>query len=111
MRYVRERGYPVPAVYAVSGPDMVMERVDGPTMLKDLGQAAVDALAARPDAGEAPPAAAPDPGAGLGPDLRLAPGVRDGRRGAGARADCRRAPAPRRPPLIRSCTWTCIPTT
>jgi aminoglycoside phosphotransferase (APT) family kinase protein len=38
MRYVRSRGYPVPAVYEVSGPDMVMDRVDGPTMLKDLGR-------------------------------------------------------------------------
>ena len=37
MRFVREWGYPVPAVYEVSGPDMVMDRVDGPTMLKDLG--------------------------------------------------------------------------
>ena len=37
MRYVRKWGYPVPEVYEVSGPDMVMDRVDGPTMLKDLG--------------------------------------------------------------------------
>lgn len=37
MRYVGEWGYPVPAVYEVSGPDMVMERVNGPTMLRDLG--------------------------------------------------------------------------
>jgi aminoglycoside phosphotransferase (APT) family kinase protein len=38
MRYVGSHGYPVPTVHAVRGPDMVMERVDGPTMLKDLGQ-------------------------------------------------------------------------
>jgi aminoglycoside phosphotransferase (APT) family kinase protein len=38
MRFVREWDYPVPAVYAVSGPDMVMDRVDGPTMLTDLGR-------------------------------------------------------------------------
>jgi aminoglycoside phosphotransferase (APT) family kinase protein len=38
MRFVRAQGYPVPAVHAVSGPDMVMDRVDGPTMLKDLGK-------------------------------------------------------------------------
>jgi len=38
MHFVREQGYPVPAVHAVSGPDMVMDRVDGPTMLKDLGR-------------------------------------------------------------------------
>lgn len=37
MRYVGEWGYPVPVVYEVSGPDTVMERVDGPTMLRDLG--------------------------------------------------------------------------
>lgn len=36
MRYARSQGYPVPAVYEVSGPDMVMERVDGPTMLADI---------------------------------------------------------------------------
>jgi aminoglycoside phosphotransferase (APT) family kinase protein len=38
MRYVHEWGYPVPAVYDVRGPDTVMDRVDGVTMLKDLGQ-------------------------------------------------------------------------
>lgn len=37
MRYVGEWGYPIPAVHEVSGPDMVMDRVDGPTMLNDLG--------------------------------------------------------------------------
>ena len=37
MRFVEDWGYPVPRVYEVSGPDMVMDRVDGPTMLKDLG--------------------------------------------------------------------------
>ena len=37
MRYVGSQGYPVPTIHAVSGPDMVMERVDGPTMLADLG--------------------------------------------------------------------------
>ena len=37
MRFVGAWGYPVPAVHAVSGPDMVMDRVDGPTMLNDLG--------------------------------------------------------------------------
>jgi aminoglycoside phosphotransferase (APT) family kinase protein len=38
MRYVGAHGYPVPAIHEVSGPDMVMERVDGPTMLRDLGR-------------------------------------------------------------------------
>lgn len=36
MRYVAERGYPVPAVHHVDGPDMIMDRVDGPTMLESL---------------------------------------------------------------------------
>lgn len=36
MRYVRERGYPAPQVIEVSGPDLVLERIDGPTMLADL---------------------------------------------------------------------------
>lgn len=33
MRYLHARNYPVPQVYESSGPDLVMERVDGPTML------------------------------------------------------------------------------
>lgn len=39
MQYVVEQGYPAPTVYELSddGRDMVMERVDGPTMLDDLG--------------------------------------------------------------------------
>jgi tRNA A-37 threonylcarbamoyl transferase component Bud32 len=36
MRYVRERGYPVPQVFDVSGPDLTLERIEGPTMLADL---------------------------------------------------------------------------
>lgn len=32
MRYVRGLGFPVPEVFAAEGPDMVMERLDGPTM-------------------------------------------------------------------------------
>lgn len=38
IRAAREWGYPVPEVYEVSGPDMVMDRVMGPTMLADLAQ-------------------------------------------------------------------------
>jgi aminoglycoside phosphotransferase (APT) family kinase protein len=38
MRYARDNGYPVPGVLDVSGPDLVLERVDGPTMLEDLGR-------------------------------------------------------------------------
>ena len=39
MEYVLARGYPAPEVFEVSddGLDMVMQRVDGPTMLDDLG--------------------------------------------------------------------------
>ncbi|HEY2792994.1 MAG TPA: phosphotransferase [Micromonosporaceae bacterium] len=34
MRYLAGLGYPVPIVYEASGTDMVMERVDGPTMVE-----------------------------------------------------------------------------
>jgi aminoglycoside phosphotransferase (APT) family kinase protein len=33
---VLRRGFPAPRVHEVDGPDMVMERLDGPTMLHDL---------------------------------------------------------------------------
>jgi len=36
MRYMSERGYPAPRVFDVSGPDLTLERIDGPTMLADL---------------------------------------------------------------------------
>ena len=36
MRYARDRGYPAPRVLDVSGRDLVLERVGGPTMLADL---------------------------------------------------------------------------
>ena len=36
MRYVRERGYPAPGVIGVSGPDLTLERIEGPTMLDEL---------------------------------------------------------------------------
>src|SRR5215472_13215718 len=36
MRYLREAGYPVPEVFAVDGPDLVMQRLDGRDMLADL---------------------------------------------------------------------------
>ena len=38
MEFVREEGYPVPRVYEAHGKDLVMERVDGPTMLADLAR-------------------------------------------------------------------------
>jgi tRNA A-37 threonylcarbamoyl transferase component Bud32 len=40
MRYVREQGYPAPGVIDVNGPDLVLERIDGPTMLVDLRRGA-----------------------------------------------------------------------
>jgi aminoglycoside phosphotransferase (APT) family kinase protein len=36
MRHVADHGYPVPAVFDATGPDIVMERLDGPTMLDHL---------------------------------------------------------------------------
>ena len=38
MQHVRAHGFPAPEVVEVAGGDMVMERVDGPTMLTDLGK-------------------------------------------------------------------------
>ncbi len=38
MIYLAAAGYPVPTVYDVSGPDLVMERLDGPEMLADLAR-------------------------------------------------------------------------
>lgn len=37
MRYAARAGYPVPAVYDSDGPDLVLERIEGPTMLAALG--------------------------------------------------------------------------
>jgi aminoglycoside phosphotransferase (APT) family kinase protein len=36
MAYAASRGYPVPAVYEAHGADMVLERLDGPTMLQAI---------------------------------------------------------------------------
>ena len=38
MEHARSHGFPVPEVFDVSGRDLVMERVDGVTMLADLGR-------------------------------------------------------------------------
>lgn len=38
MRLVRSRGYPVPEVHAAGDGFLVMERIDGPTMLDDVGR-------------------------------------------------------------------------
>jgi aminoglycoside phosphotransferase (APT) family kinase protein len=36
MQHVRAHGYPAPEVVTVAGRDLVMERIDGPTMLRDI---------------------------------------------------------------------------
>ena len=36
MRHVRSHGYPVPEIFDAEGPDLVMQRLDGVTMLADL---------------------------------------------------------------------------
>jgi aminoglycoside phosphotransferase (APT) family kinase protein len=38
MEHARSHGYPVPAARALNETDIVMERLDGPTMLDDLGR-------------------------------------------------------------------------
>lgn len=38
MEHARRHGYPVPAVYEANGRDLVMERLDGPTMIADLAR-------------------------------------------------------------------------
>ena len=36
MQHCAAHGYPVPEVFDADGPDIVMQRLDGPTMLQDL---------------------------------------------------------------------------
>jgi Ser/Thr protein kinase RdoA (MazF antagonist) len=38
MEHVRAHGYPVPAARAINDTDIVMDRLEGPTMLDDLGR-------------------------------------------------------------------------
>lgn len=42
MTYVAAAGYPVPVVYAVDGPDLVLERLDGETVLDALLAGRID---------------------------------------------------------------------
>ena len=44
MRYVRSQGFPVPEVYSASGTDLVMERIEGRTMMSILVDAPVKVL-------------------------------------------------------------------
>jgi streptomycin 6-kinase len=45
MAYVEWHGFPVPRVYEADGADLVMERVDGPTMLRSLLDGDTDPVA------------------------------------------------------------------
>lgn len=36
MRFARDCGYPVPEIISVTGPDLVLERIEGPTMMEAL---------------------------------------------------------------------------
>jgi tRNA A-37 threonylcarbamoyl transferase component Bud32 len=36
IQHVRAQGFPTPAVFGVHGPDLILQRVDGPTMRADL---------------------------------------------------------------------------
>jgi aminoglycoside phosphotransferase (APT) family kinase protein len=38
MRWARSAGYPVPEVFDADGPDLVMERIDGPTLVDQAGR-------------------------------------------------------------------------
>ena len=38
IHHVRASGFPTPAVVGHSGPDLILERVDGPTMRADLAR-------------------------------------------------------------------------
>ncbi|WP_433051603.1 phosphotransferase [Dactylosporangium sp. CS-033363] len=42
MRYVADHGFPVPRIYEAEGADLVMERLEGPTMLQALGDNTLD---------------------------------------------------------------------
>jgi aminoglycoside phosphotransferase (APT) family kinase protein len=42
MRYVSDHGYPVPRVYEAEGAEMVLERLEGPTMLQALRAGTID---------------------------------------------------------------------
>ena len=46
MRYVAEYGYPVPAVHVIHGIDLIMDRVDGPTMMDAVQAGSVGVTAA-----------------------------------------------------------------
>jgi len=41
MRFLAGAGYPIPAVYEAAGPDLVLERLDGPTMAQALAAGAL----------------------------------------------------------------------
>lgn len=42
MEWARAQGFPVPRVYSACGPEMVLERVDGPTMVEAMSAGSLD---------------------------------------------------------------------
>lgn len=46
MRYVAAHGYPVPAVHVIHGIDLIMDRVDGPTMMAAVQAGTLDVTTA-----------------------------------------------------------------
>ena len=81
MRHLAGLGYPVPAVYEATGREMVLARLDGPTMAQALATAAL----------------------GLAEAARTSPSC------CAACTSCRRGRAPQ--PAPPSCIWTCTPRT
>ena len=71
MRYAAEQGYPVPAIHEVraGGTEIVMDRIDGPSMMDAMIKQPWTMPRLRPDAGR--PARPPprDPGPGLAAPL------------------------------------------
>ena len=55
MRHVRANGFPVPEVFDVDGTDVVMERLDGVTMVDDLTARPVAAATTRRHVGRPAP--------------------------------------------------------
>lgn len=72
MTYVGALGFPVPTVYAAEQTDLVMERLDGPTMAQALAAAELEVAAGarllaqlHDRLHELPPRCSPDPAAGV----------------------------------------------
>ena len=91
LRHVVAHGFPAPAVLQASGPDLVLERLHGPTLLQALGRRrGLDRRRRR------------DPHRPARPAARHRPAATAGDRTSPARG-------PWSPPGRRSCTSTCTP--